>query len=56
MRTTSHYILGALAAVAALGMGSARASLIADGITYTLTQQTTGSPTTDQFTLFDHRN
>jgi hypothetical protein len=39
------------AMVAALAATPAHASLIADGITYTLTEFTTGNPLTDQFVL-----
>ena len=43
--------LGALAVGAALATAPAHASLIDDGITYTLTEFTTGSSLTDQFVL-----
>lgn len=50
----SHLAIAA-AAVGALGTflatAPAHASLIADGITYTLTETTTGNPLTDQFVL-----
>jgi PEP-CTERM motif len=43
--------LAALAVGAALATTPARATVIADGITYTLTEFTTGSSLTDQFVL-----
>src|SRR5690242_1639707 len=47
-----HLALPALAVAAAvLAAAPAHASLIADGITYTLTEFTTADPLTDQFVL-----
>jgi hypothetical protein len=51
MRTWYQFGFAAVAITAALAATPAQASLIADGITYTLTESTTGNPLTDQFVL-----
>ena len=51
MRSRSLSVAVILGAFAISACPPTWASLIADGVTYTLLQSTTGSPTTDQFTL-----
>jgi PEP-CTERM motif len=51
MRTWHQLTFAAVAITAALAAAPAQASLIADGITYTLTESTTGNPLTNQFVL-----
>jgi hypothetical protein len=51
MRTWYQLGFAAVAITAALAATPAQASLIADGITYTLTESTTGNPLIDQFVL-----
>ena len=51
MRKLYQLGFAAVAATAALAASPAQASLIANGITYTLTETTTANPLTDQFVL-----
>jgi hypothetical protein len=51
MRAWHKLGFAAVAITAAFAAPPAHASLIADGITYTLTESTTGNPLTDQFVL-----
>jgi hypothetical protein len=45
----------ALLAIGVIAAAPAHASLVADGITYTLTETSTANPLTDHFVLVNHR-